>query len=677
MVKLVYNDQQGRERAIDIGPQRNMVTIGRNPDCHVQTNNASVSRVHAMVTWQDGRVFVQDPPSGRPTNGTYVDGMRLQAGELLELCANSEFKCGNFLLRVVDDDSGGQVRPMGAQGAGQGRPIGHSSQPVSMGGAVQNMGPATGGAFGPPYVGASPQSMNTGPGAGPGPGPMGPGAQGPQQGVNYQPGSVTGQGQYGAGPAQGQYGAPKGGPNYSPQGGRVRAGGGPVPVGGAPQGGNVVPAAMMGVKPEEHNRVLEELSAVRQELEALRTAKEAAEDALKQSKDSLEERERAIADLENRTDHHDTVVDSLNDMIKHLKEQLEHQKDQLQDNKREIVTLEEQNENLEYELGALKQSLESKGMATSNAETSIANLKVQLTQKNRHLTELQRELDLTQYAVKEERENVERLQHNIEELNTNLEESERHCRDMKKVVEQHEAMFGELRSTIEDRNNEIRRFQSAVRATGGDSGALLAELAGVREELQRKQRECDSLKEQLRSAEALIASTGQNQDNDAALKQVQSQLAELEQAHGELLRERSELERALHDARSAGGSGEELESLKRELENVRSESDSGMSPDLAQQLKRVYDSTNDSVSQWRDNLLSIENHIHNLQRVFRYFMRIDLAILAPNDKIRLENTLNEFDPRIIFEEVASLLEADQSSFGDIKENLRELRSLLQ
>ncbi|MGI5829760.1 MAG: FHA domain-containing protein [Bradymonadia bacterium] len=631
MVKLVYNDQQGRERAIEIGPQRNMITIGRNPDCHIQTNNASVSRIHAMVTWQDGRVYVQDPPSGRPTNGTYVDGMRLQAGELLELCANSEFKCGNFSLRVLDDESG-MVSPMGAQAQppSPARPL---SQPP------QSLGPPTGG-HNPNYgVGYSTYGAQPSPGHSP---PMGvSSASSPPSASNYvQPAAV-------------KHGGPPYTPSkhgqYPPQHGRGRPTAAPVPA-------NLQP--VMGVNPEEHNRLIDEFNALRRELEDARNAKIASDEALREAKESLEQRERELLDFEHRTDHHDTVVDSLNDMIKHLKEQLEHQKDQLQENKREIVTLEEHNENLEYELGALKQSLESKGMATSNAETTIANLKVQLTQKNRHLTELQRELDLTQYAVKEERENVERLQHNIQELNANLEDSERHCRDMKKVVEQHEAMFGELRAGIEERNSEILRLQNTIRSGGGDGGALLSENTQLREDLLRANKESDSLREQLKSAEALIATSASGQ-SEAGLDSLRERLQDLEQIHAELIKERDELKQKLDD------------------EPMRVGDDShAISPELANQLKRVYESTNDSVSQWRDNLLSIEDHIHSLQRVFRYFMRIDFSILPPNDRSRIEASLQDYDPRIIFEEVASLLEADQNSFGDIKENLRELRSLL-
>ena len=90
MVRLVYNDQTGRECFVEMNAQNSVLMIGRNPDCGIQTNNSSVSRVHAMLTFKDGKLFVQDPPNGRPTNGTKIDGMRLQPGEVLELFSTSK-----------------------------------------------------------------------------------------------------------------------------------------------------------------------------------------------------------------------------------------------------------------------------------------------------------------------------------------------------------------------------------------------------------------------------------------------------------------------------------------------------------------------------------------------------------------------------------------------------------
>ena len=74
LVKLVYSDVNGWEKSVELNEINNVVMIGRNPECAVSTNNASVSRVHAMVTWRDGKLFVSDPPNSRPTNGTKVDG---------------------------------------------------------------------------------------------------------------------------------------------------------------------------------------------------------------------------------------------------------------------------------------------------------------------------------------------------------------------------------------------------------------------------------------------------------------------------------------------------------------------------------------------------------------------------------------------------------------------------
>ncbi len=146
MVKLVYNDQSGWEHSVELGAQNPMVMIGRNADCGIQTTNASVSRVHAMVTWQDGKLFVQDPPKSRPTNGTKVDGMRLQPGEILEMFVGSELLCGNFAIHVVSDGGGGDnVQHMGEQGMmSPGAQPGQYAQPYTQqrgGYSPQNMAP--------------------------------------------------------------------------------------------------------------------------------------------------------------------------------------------------------------------------------------------------------------------------------------------------------------------------------------------------------------------------------------------------------------------------------------------------------------------------------------------------------------------------------------------------------
>lgn len=660
-MKLVYNDQSGRERSVEMGTQNSIVMVGRNADCGIQTNNASVSRVHAMITCKDAKVFVQDPPNARPTNGTKVDGMRLQQGEVLELFAGSELVCGNFVIRVVSDGSNDIIAPMG------GKPI----EPLGPGGP-RDMRAAPGMNYAPqgPYASQAPiphGHMVQGPQApmmagqlqnapqlvapvmnsGVGQRPL---AQAPQQAVQ-KPAQVVAQNM-----PQGQVNF------YDPQRGKRTVGRGQYSPAAPPSAGPV--------NNDDFIRVQDELSAARREINDLRVGIIAKDDEIKSFRERVEERDRTITDYERRSEYHETVVTGLKDMIDKLKEQLDHQKDQNQESRRELLASEEKTENLEIELSMLKETLESKGMATSNQETTIANLKVQLTQKNRQLSELQREFDLAQYSAKEERENAERLEQNVEELNTLLEETQRRSRDMKKVVEQHEVMYGELKSSLEERAREIRSLQDALRAKGGgDSAMLLSELSQVKESLARKTREYDMVSEQLRSAEEAIAQHIKGDGSGDMAARVAELEEELKQGGQELVRqlqielsdlkrENLDLQDALSEMRMSGG---------------QDKPDGGMLIRLSELYKRV----NDNVSQWRDDLDAMENAINDLQRVFVAYVRIDPINLMEQDKLRVENMLRDYDPKIIFEDIANLLDMSQTSLGEIKEALRELRGTLQ
>src|SRR5436305_3960976 len=61
------------ERRIDL--REGEVTIGRSRGCGVVLRDPSVSRGHALLSVQAGRVTLQDL---RSSNGTYVNGKRLE-----------------------------------------------------------------------------------------------------------------------------------------------------------------------------------------------------------------------------------------------------------------------------------------------------------------------------------------------------------------------------------------------------------------------------------------------------------------------------------------------------------------------------------------------------------------------------------------------------------------------
>lgn len=78
-------------------PLRGEVTIGRSNDNVVALNDPQVSRRHARIVLEDGRVTIEDVGS---LNGTYVNGER--AGRA-HLTANDAIVIGDTKLRIIPD----------------------------------------------------------------------------------------------------------------------------------------------------------------------------------------------------------------------------------------------------------------------------------------------------------------------------------------------------------------------------------------------------------------------------------------------------------------------------------------------------------------------------------------------------------------------------------------------
>ena len=635
MVKLVYNDPTGRERFVEMGAQNAVVMIGRNPECGIQTNNASVSRVHAMLTYKDGKLMVQDPPNGRPTNGTKVDGMRLQPGEILELFANSELVCGNFKIKIVDSGTGDGLAQMGnaapapvasqyAQQVQQGlQPLDISMSSSMSGPAMrdprfQQPQPVQAGQYPQPngygsqmppqgynqmQVNPNVQMPSAYPSAGPGfdqPDPSRGFRQNEDPGASRANFDSAGRGSSYDGARNKQRMMRPGAPGYHP--GQVHAMAAVSMPQSGPAGSSIQPVVSPG-QPVDGGAV-----------ETLRASNAALEEEIKKLKTRLDECDREVSDYKQRCDNHETLTTSLKDMIDKLKEQLDHQKDQNKECKKELSDALEKNNSLEIELATLKESLESKGMASSNAESTISNLKVQLSTKTRQLSEALRDLDLAQYNVREERENAERLEENVTSLNASLEESQRHCRDMKKVVEQHESVFEELRANLEDRNQEIQQLQLALkRQGGGDAAALLSEISQIKESLNKKTVECENLRKEVADLKRNSSQSGSSQD-----------------------------------------CGLDVEHLR----------------DVAQKIS-------DGVNLWRGDFENLENSISDLQRVFVPYVRLDVSALTGQDKVRVENMLKEYDPRAIFEEIGNSLDQSQSTISELKGQIVELKTSLE
>ena len=78
--------------------ERGALTIGRDPGCRIVIDNGSISREHAeLARLEDGRVMIRDLGS---SNGTFVDGNRLNAREFVALDGARTLKLGEVEMSI-------------------------------------------------------------------------------------------------------------------------------------------------------------------------------------------------------------------------------------------------------------------------------------------------------------------------------------------------------------------------------------------------------------------------------------------------------------------------------------------------------------------------------------------------------------------------------------------------
>lgn len=95
-IALEWNENGEEKReCID----KKSVILGKKYDeVDVCVSDPTVSRKHARLTVRSGDIFVQDLGS---TNGTFVNGMKIDPGEDIKLCNNKDFLLGKVAVRVV------------------------------------------------------------------------------------------------------------------------------------------------------------------------------------------------------------------------------------------------------------------------------------------------------------------------------------------------------------------------------------------------------------------------------------------------------------------------------------------------------------------------------------------------------------------------------------------------
>ena len=83
--------------------QTKVVTVGRQPGIYLLIDHTSVSRRHAEISYANGQYILRDLGS---TNGTYINGVRLEAESVYILKQNDEIRFGkiakfSFQVRTI------------------------------------------------------------------------------------------------------------------------------------------------------------------------------------------------------------------------------------------------------------------------------------------------------------------------------------------------------------------------------------------------------------------------------------------------------------------------------------------------------------------------------------------------------------------------------------------------
>ena len=90
--KLVSTDG-----ALEFPLKRGENTMGREA-ADVLLSNNTVSRKHGLLLVEDAGVFIEDTGS---TNGTFVDGVKLQPNQRVEIKDGSEVTIGSVVLKFI------------------------------------------------------------------------------------------------------------------------------------------------------------------------------------------------------------------------------------------------------------------------------------------------------------------------------------------------------------------------------------------------------------------------------------------------------------------------------------------------------------------------------------------------------------------------------------------------
>ena len=100
-LKLINLRKELSYRVFESYSVRECATIGRSKKCDVYINNPYLSKVHAQITFEEGRFYITDMES---TNGTYLNGNKLGTHPV-RLRDNDKITFGDLSFLFVDGTS--------------------------------------------------------------------------------------------------------------------------------------------------------------------------------------------------------------------------------------------------------------------------------------------------------------------------------------------------------------------------------------------------------------------------------------------------------------------------------------------------------------------------------------------------------------------------------------------
>src|SRR5712692_8932151 len=99
---LWITDRAGLRFALE--PPLGVVRVGRATDNEIAIDNQNVSRYHAQLRWVESSWLVYDLDS---TNGTFVDGQRVDTAQPKAVAAGATLRLGDYDLQVDERPSAG------------------------------------------------------------------------------------------------------------------------------------------------------------------------------------------------------------------------------------------------------------------------------------------------------------------------------------------------------------------------------------------------------------------------------------------------------------------------------------------------------------------------------------------------------------------------------------------